>query len=152
VYNRVDCCASRLNNIQVFAGSKVCGSIGRAARRNTVNCNYKRASSVKVRLQRRDYLTLCEVKVYGSRTPAKKPRRRNSRRRRRRQRNRGNVGRKGGKKILGDEVQVEKRGHKRRHRGRKGAGRGNPKGCKVTKAWANAHLEWCKWSGWSGWK
>lgn len=64
----------------------------------------------------------------------------------------GEGGNKRGKRVLGDEKQVEKKGNQRRHRARKGAGRGNPKGCKVTKAWANSHLKWCPWSGWSGWK
>ena len=38
-----------------------------------------------------------------------------------------------------------------RTRARDGAGHGKVKGCKVTKAWANAHLQWCPWGGWGDW-
>lgn len=50
------------------------------------------------------------------------------------------------------QKQVERRGGKLRRRARDGAGHGNPKGCKVTQAWANSHVKWCPWAGWSGWR
>jgi hypothetical protein len=65
VWNRVDCCQSRLNNFNVFVGSRKCGSVGRAHRKNTVQCGCKSGRSVKVQLSGTDYLTLCEVQVYG---------------------------------------------------------------------------------------
>lgn len=55
-------------------------------------------------------------------------------------------------KVLADEKQMEKKGGMRRNRNRKGAGRANVKGCKVTERWANAHLKWCAWSSWGPWR
>jgi hypothetical protein len=72
-------------------------------------------------------------------------RRRSSRRRRRRKVRKA-------PRVQGDEKQMEKRGNKTRSRKRTGAGRGRPRGCKVTRAWANSHLSWCKWSSWSSWR
>jgi hypothetical protein len=66
VWNRVDCCTSRLNNFDVLVGDDKCASVARAHRRNTVQCGCKRGRTVKVQLKRQDYLTLCEVQVYGT--------------------------------------------------------------------------------------
>ena len=65
VWNRVDCCASRLNNFEVLVDSQLCGKVGHAHRSNTVSCHKKKGRSVTVRLAGRNYLTLCEVQVYG---------------------------------------------------------------------------------------
>jgi hypothetical protein len=66
VWNRVDCCRNRLNNFDVFANGHRCGRVGRAHRVNTVRCHNRRASTVMVRHAGKNYLTLCEVQVYGS--------------------------------------------------------------------------------------
>jgi hypothetical protein len=57
----------------------------------------------------------------------------------------------GGDKIAGLERQQQRKGNKTRQRKRTGAGTGKYTGCKVTKQWANKHLNWCKWSGWDQW-
>jgi len=66
VYNRKDCCSSRLNNFQVLVDSHVCGKVGKAHAVNTVQCRKRKGRHVTVRLTGTNYLTLCEVKVYGS--------------------------------------------------------------------------------------
>lgn len=65
VWNRNDCCWSRLNHFQVRVGNNYCGSISGARRgtSNTVSCNMKQGRYVKISLPRRDYLTICEVRV-----------------------------------------------------------------------------------------
>jgi len=80
VYNRSDCCQSRLNNFQVrvgdFSGSPTaiakntkCGSaVSSTKAENIVMCpreNRSRFVSVDL-FTRSDVLTLCEVKVYGN--------------------------------------------------------------------------------------
>jgi len=65
VWNRADCCASRLNNFEVLVDSQLCGKVRHARRSNTVSCHKKKGRSVTVRLAGRTYLTLCEVQVYG---------------------------------------------------------------------------------------
>jgi hypothetical protein len=66
VWNRADCCATRLNNFEVLADGHKCGTIGTARTSNTVQCNNQRAATVTVRLTGTNYLTLCEVQVYAS--------------------------------------------------------------------------------------
>merc|ERR1719453_2113876 len=66
VYNRRDCCASRLNNFEVRVNNHRCGVVHRAHAVNTVNCRNRRGRYVKVQKRDTNYLTLCEVKVYGS--------------------------------------------------------------------------------------
>jgi len=66
VWNRVDCCTTRLNNFIVSADEHKCGEVAVAKRKNVVKCNNFKASSVTVSLKGKNYLTLCEVQVYGS--------------------------------------------------------------------------------------
>ena len=64
IFNRKDCCKSRLNNIDVKVDSGLCARIGRAQAVNKVYCNIM-GKSVTVRHTRSAYLTLCEVQVFG---------------------------------------------------------------------------------------
>jgi hypothetical protein len=72
VWNRVDCCKTRLNNFSVKIGlsnsksEQKCATVRTAHRKNIVQCGCKKGDSVKVQLGGLDYLTLCEVQVYGS--------------------------------------------------------------------------------------
>jgi len=66
VWNRTDCCGSRLNNFSVRVGDSKCGStVAKAQEKNTLQCGCKKGRKVKVQLEGKDYLTLCEVQVYG---------------------------------------------------------------------------------------
>ena len=65
IYNRADCCGSRLNNVDVKVGSSVCGLIGRAKNVNSVYCGGRTGRTVTVVQRRSRYLTLCEVQVFG---------------------------------------------------------------------------------------
>lgn len=65
IWNRADCCQSRLNNVRIMADGHHCGDIGHAHRVNTINCHYRRGKHIYVKQRRHDYLTLCEVRVYG---------------------------------------------------------------------------------------
>jgi hypothetical protein len=65
VWNRVDCCRSRLDNFQVQVDSTLCGTVKSAETRNTVTCKGAVGSSVTVTLMTHGLLTLCEVQVYG---------------------------------------------------------------------------------------
>lgn len=69
VWNRVDCCASRLNGMTVLTGLpwRPCGSVKHAQRKNKIDCQRTRARHIRVQLVGQNYLTLCEVEVYGSR-------------------------------------------------------------------------------------
>merc|ERR1711924_284434 len=65
VYNRADCCGNRLNGFRVDVSGQKCAATPRRAKKiTTVKCG-KVGSSVKVSLPGRNYLTLCEVKVYA---------------------------------------------------------------------------------------
>jgi len=72
VWNRSDCCGSRLDPFQVFVGSHKCGgnhSIKQGQSKD-VSCGNKEGSSVKIQVRKgtkKAPLTICEVKVYGSR-------------------------------------------------------------------------------------
>jgi len=72
VWNRSDCCSSRLNGFRVMAGMpkawNVCGEVKVAHRKSKIGCRRTRARFVRVQLLGTNYLTLCEVEVYGSRT------------------------------------------------------------------------------------
>jgi hypothetical protein len=46
--------------------SQLCGTIGTAARVNTIGCGNKIGQVVKIQLQGTNFLTLCEVEVWGS--------------------------------------------------------------------------------------
>jgi hypothetical protein len=74
IWNRSDCCKSRLNNVNVRVGGRHCGRIGHASSVNTVRCGNKVGSQITIQQTKRDYLTLCEVKVYG-RTAGPAPKR-----------------------------------------------------------------------------
>ena len=65
VWNRADCCSSRLNGVEVKVGSSVCGSLSSTTSVQTIMCN-KQGSALVLQMPRSDYLTLCEVKVYVS--------------------------------------------------------------------------------------
>jgi len=69
VWNRQDCCTSRLNHFKVRVALRgkwrTCGSVRRARRKNTIPCGCRAARYVRVQLERRGYLTLCEVQVFG---------------------------------------------------------------------------------------
>jgi len=71
IWNRVDCCQSRLNNIKVSVDGKTCATIGGfgGSQSRTVSCSGAVGSVVKVEHTNRDYLTLCEVQVYGTKPP-----------------------------------------------------------------------------------
>merc|ERR1712022_90320 len=65
VYNRADCCGNRLNGFRVDVSGQKCAATPRRAKKiTTVKCG-KVGSSVKISLPGRNYLTLCEVKVYA---------------------------------------------------------------------------------------
>jgi len=73
VWNRGDCCGGRLNNFQVHVGDQTTVSdnalcakdvaIGQGQNK-VVDCAGKIGRYVSISLPKRDYLTLCEVKVY----------------------------------------------------------------------------------------
>ena len=65
VWNRADCCSSRLNRVQVKVGGSLCGSLSSTTSVQTIACN-KQGSTVVLQMPRSDSLTLCEVKVYGA--------------------------------------------------------------------------------------
>jgi len=75
IWNRVDCCQSRLNHIKVSVDGKTCATIGGFGRSQsrTVSCSGKVGSVVKVEHTNRAYLTLCEVQVYGTKSKASGP-------------------------------------------------------------------------------
>ena len=75
IWNRVDCCRSRLNHIKVSVDGKTCATIGGfgGSQSRTVSCSGKVGSVVKVQHTNRDYLTLCEVQVYGTKSKASGP-------------------------------------------------------------------------------
>jgi len=64
VWNRVDCCTHRLSGVQISVDGQKCGDLNRSTKMQRVAC-HKTGSSVLFRMPRSDYLTLCEVKVYG---------------------------------------------------------------------------------------
>lgn len=93
VYNRVDCCSARLDNAvcvlrwssracehahgkgrpnhnaasvqDVKVDTQLCGTIGTAVPVNTVSCASKIGQVVTIQLQGTNFLTLCEVEVWG---------------------------------------------------------------------------------------
>ena len=65
IWNRTDCCAKRINGARVYAGPRLCGVVRfRGKRFQDVHCRGKVARHVIIR-QPHNYLTLCEVEVYG---------------------------------------------------------------------------------------
>eukprot|EP00116_Pleurobrachia_bachei_P000230 sb/3460492/ len=68
IYGRTDCCQNRMANAQVYAGEEFCGSIAYTTGDVfTVDCNGAVAGSVRIE-QNYNYLTLCEVNVFGEPT------------------------------------------------------------------------------------
>ena len=70
VWNRQDCCTDRNDNLEIYVDDERCGTVLKAERNNTVECNCVRGSSVKVvhlpiPKHAQTILTLCEVQVYG---------------------------------------------------------------------------------------
>lgn len=69
VWNRVGCCSNRLSGVKISVDGAVCGALSGATSVQTVACN-KKGQDVKFSMPRsNDYLTLCEVKVWGVPTP-----------------------------------------------------------------------------------
>ena len=66
IHNRVDCCQNRLNGAQVYLDKHLCGTIkwnsGQIV--YSINCGGKTGRFVKV-VQKKNYLTLAEVQVFG---------------------------------------------------------------------------------------
>jgi len=72
IYNRADCCAERINGVQVYAGENLCGTIsyveGQAA--YVAECpEHSLSNSVTIMAAEDQYLTLCEVKVMADPNP-----------------------------------------------------------------------------------
>jgi hypothetical protein len=69
VWNRADCCRSRLSGVQVIVrgrlGNQLCGTLSPSTAKQTVSCRGASAAMVELKMPRKDYLSLCEVKVYG---------------------------------------------------------------------------------------
>lgn len=69
VWNRVDCCKERLGgfSVKLCCPWEECGTAkGDEAQSTTVHCNFLKGRYVQVELEGEDYLTLCEVQVFGS--------------------------------------------------------------------------------------
>ena len=62
---RVDCCADRLSGTKVQVGSYECGTLS-STTEQTVQCDGALGTEVKLVGASGQYLTLCEVKVWGS--------------------------------------------------------------------------------------
>jgi len=80
VWNRVDCCADRLNNMLIevgqyhFSRATPCGGrIAKPGRMTEVSCGLVRGDAVRVSLPGRGILTLCEVEVFGFPVPTAAP-------------------------------------------------------------------------------
>lgn len=65
VYNRIDCCSSRLAKVKVVVDGETCGEIINPKPLNTVHCNGKLGSTVRLEASQKVPLNVCEVKVYG---------------------------------------------------------------------------------------
>ena len=66
IWNRTDCCANRIDGAKVYAGGKLCGVVRyRGKRVQGVHCSGTVARTVTI-TQPNNYLTLCEVEVYGA--------------------------------------------------------------------------------------
>ncbi|XP_060135414.1 uncharacterized protein LOC118091141 [Zootoca vivipara] len=76
ITNRKDCCAQRLNGAEIRVGDSAerggttnprCATISSlgAGETDTFNCESSTGQFVTVTLPRKDYLTLCEVQVFG---------------------------------------------------------------------------------------
>jgi hypothetical protein len=67
IYNRADCCVERNNNLQVKLDDQLVGTILTAQLpSNTVETKCARGRVLKVQQPTAQYLTLCEVQVYGA--------------------------------------------------------------------------------------
>ena len=65
IWNRTDCCAKRINGAKVYAGGRLCGVVKYNGKRaQNIHCRGKVARHVIIR-QPHNYLTLCEVEVFG---------------------------------------------------------------------------------------
>ena len=69
VWNRADCCGSRLNGVEIKVGSQLCGTLSSSTAKQEIGCNGKVGTVVELSMPRNDYLTLCEVKAFGTATP-----------------------------------------------------------------------------------
>jgi hypothetical protein len=66
VWNRVDCCRERLHGVRVSVAGRQCGTLSSSTAVQTVNCHNQKSNYVLIQQYRSNYLTLCEVKVYGA--------------------------------------------------------------------------------------
>ena len=67
VWNRVDGgsdISSRLNGVQVKVGSQLCGTLSGSTAKQTIVCG-QTGTVVELQMPRNEYLSLCEVKVFG---------------------------------------------------------------------------------------
>jgi len=66
IYNRLDCCQQRIDGAKVYVGDVECGEVAYVANvsKYRVQCNGAVGSDVKITLND-EYLTLCEVEVFG---------------------------------------------------------------------------------------
>jgi hypothetical protein len=64
VWNRQDCCAGRLNGARVTLDGRTCGNL-RSSSSTTLSCP-RSGRVLQVRLPRSDYLTICEIKLWGT--------------------------------------------------------------------------------------
>lgn len=133
----------RMANVLTKVGKLTCKTAKKVSKRRSFKIRRVKTFPSPGRRRRKAIVSRRRRKAIVSRRRRAAKRRSSRRRRSRRSR---------GQRVEGKEQQVQRRGKYRRHRGRQGAGRGNPKGCKVTKAWANSHLKWCSWSSWTSWR
>lgn len=64
VWNRQGCCEGRITGWEVKVGTNKCGKL-KHKHVNEVKCNQKTGNYVQIGGNRDDWLTLCEVEVYG---------------------------------------------------------------------------------------
>ena len=57
---------THMNNVAVTVDGQRCGLVTHAKRKNTVRCGCKSGRRVRVKTLAKSYLTLCEVRVFGS--------------------------------------------------------------------------------------
>ncbi|KAL5252434.1 hypothetical protein ACHWQZ_G015267 [Mnemiopsis leidyi] len=66
IYNRLDCCQERINEVKVFAGPVYCGEIAYEANKHfyDVDCGGAVAKRITI-VNSYNWLTLCEVQAFG---------------------------------------------------------------------------------------
>lgn len=66
VWNRNDCCRHRLHGTTVKVAGRTCGTLNSGTHVQTISCHNQPSNYVLIQEPRRDYLTLCEVQVFGT--------------------------------------------------------------------------------------